>query len=68
MSHLIKIYTVCKFSYFCLWYLKELRKEFAPKEANSFFYKLTSIETRRQKLKEMVFALSERFVGIYKSS
>ena len=22
MSHLIKIYAVCKFSYFCLWYLK----------------------------------------------
>ena len=25
MSHLIKIYTVCKFSYFCIWYLKELK-------------------------------------------
>ena len=23
MSHLIKIYTICKFSYFRLWYLKE---------------------------------------------
>ena len=22
MSHLIKIYVVCSFSYFCLWYLK----------------------------------------------
>ena len=26
MSHLILIYTVCKFSYFRLWYLKELNK------------------------------------------
>ena len=25
MSHLIKIYTVWKFSYFCLWYLKSWR-------------------------------------------
>ena len=23
MSHLIKLYAVCKFSYLCLWYLKE---------------------------------------------
>ena len=24
MSHLIKICAVCKFSYFCFWFLKEL--------------------------------------------
>ena len=28
MSHLIKIYAVCKFSYFRLWYLKFLYKMF----------------------------------------
>ena len=27
-SHLIKIYAVCKFSYFRLWYLKSLSKHF----------------------------------------
>ena len=26
MSHLIKIKAVCKFSYLCLWYLKELKQ------------------------------------------
>ena len=26
MSHLIKIYAVCEFSYFCLWYLKSCHK------------------------------------------
>ena len=30
MSHLIKIYTVCKFSYFHLWYLKSLSLYMPP--------------------------------------
>ena len=30
MSHLIKIYVVCKFNYFRLWYLKSLDSGLTP--------------------------------------
>ena len=36
MSHLIKIYTVCKFSYFRLWYLKELTYKLSRKALEAF--------------------------------
>ena len=46
MSHLIKIYAVCKFSYFCLWYLT-LAETLALRKAKIV---LTLLHSERPKL------------------
>ena len=47
MSHLIKIYTVCKFSYFRLWYLKF---QSAKKKADDKMYVCQILENVSTKL------------------
>ena len=41
MSHFIKIYTVCKFSYFCLWYLKSLKRDILVKIYAKLYWYIT---------------------------
>ena len=59
MSHLIKIHTVCKFSYFRLWYLKSRKKETSNNSYNNTYMLKTQYDNHFLNINMLIFVVLE---------